>query len=149
MTHGPLSPSLQPVSVFLDRLASVYAFCERIAKEQHAQSVRDVIRQEPFSAQMSTGFVSPMPLLTITKDHVQISLRPAGISSDMEGRLYALLSVERKLLGSGRLSSPSCWTDLDNSADTGWYIGAPWDRSQPVSAVVVEWLHHRGPTPIW
>ncbi len=149
MSHGPLSSSMNAVSVFRDRLVSVYAFCERVAAEQHAQIVRDVVQRQPYDAQMSTGFVTELPVLTMTKDRVEVSLHPAGISSDMQGHRYALLSVDRKLLGSGRLSSPSCWTDLDDSTDPRWYIGAPWDRSEPVSAAVVEWLRHCGPKPLW
>lgn len=150
MAHGPLTRSIETVNVFRDRLNALYTLCAQVAAQQDAQTERDVVEQEPFNAQMSTGGTTELPVMRMTKGRVEVLLHPAEISSDMEGAYYATLSVGRKLLGAGRLDSPSCWTDLDDPADPQWYSGAARNKSKPVDAnIIASWLHHSGPTPIW
>jgi hypothetical protein len=48
----------------------------------------------------------------------------------MHGGHYATLSVGRKLLGAGRVDSPSCWTDFDDAGDQQWYAGAILNKSK-------------------
>ena len=150
MAHGPHSRSMETVDVFRERLNSLYTLCTQVAAQHGAHTERDVVVQEPFNAQMSTGGTTELPLLQMVSGRIEVSLHPSEISSDMEGGYYALLSVGRKLLGAGRLDSPSCWTDIDNANDPGWYAGAVRNTSKPVDAdMIASWLHHSGPTPIW
>jgi hypothetical protein len=150
MSHGPSACSTETVNVFRERLNALYTLCIQVAAQKGAQTDRDVSVQEPFNAQMSTDGRAELPVLRMTKGGVEVTLHPAEISSDMRGGYYATLSVGRKLLGAGRLDSPSCWTDVDDPADPHWYAGALRDESKPVDAAMIRsWLHHGGPTPPW
>ena len=120
MSHGPLTRSLERVTVFRERLTSLYMLCAQVATQQGAGTERDVVVQEPFDARMSTGATAELPVMRLRKGSVEVSLHPAEIRSDMQGGYFAAVSVGRKLLGAGRLDSPSCWTDLDNTEDPLW-----------------------------
>jgi len=150
MSHGPLVHSPEMVNVFRERLKTLYMLCAEVAAQLGAQTERDAVVQEPFNAQMSTGGTAELPILRMSKGRFEVTLHPAEISSDMQGGFYATLSVGRKLLGAGRLDSPFCWTDFDDTADPHWYSGTVRDKSKPVSAAMVaSWLHQSEPTPLW
>jgi len=150
MAHGPLTRAMEQVDSFRKRLNSLYDLCADVAAENGARIERSQTIQEPFSAQMSTGATAELPAMRMVKDRVEVSLRPSEITADPSGWYYAKLSVGRLMTGAGRLTSPSCWTDLDNPADTGWYAGAAGDKSRPVDAsTIASWLHHTGPTPLY
>jgi hypothetical protein len=150
MANDPLTRSMETVNVFRERLTSLYTLCAEVAAQHGAHVDHDVVVQEPFNAQMSTGGLAELPLIHVTSGRVEISLHPAEITSDIHGGYCATLSVGRKLLGAGRLDSPSCWTDLDHASDQQWYAGAVRNKSKPVDAdMIASWLRHGGPTPIW
>jgi hypothetical protein len=150
MANGPLTRSMERVDSFRERLHSLYALCDQVAAQQGTQAARDVAEHEPFGAQMSTGGTTELPLMRMVSGRVEVSLRPSEITSDMEGRYYAMLSVERRLRGAGRIDSPSCWTDLEDMGDSRWYAGAAGNKTTPVDAArIASWLRHSGPTPLW
>lgn len=144
MSHGHL------VRSFRERLNSLYLLCAQVAEQQGAQTESDYSSQEPFAAQMSTGGTAELPVMRITKDKVEVTLRPGDINSDLQGGYYATLSVDRKLLGASRLNSPRCWTDVNDPADPHWYAGVVPNKSTQVdAAMITSWLHHSGPALLW
>ena len=150
MSHGPLARCAEMVNVFRERLKTLYMLCAEVAAQLGAQTERDAVVKEPFNSQMSAGGTAELPILRMTKGRVEVTLHPAEISSDMQGGFYATLSAVRKLLGAGRLDSPSCWTDFDGLGDPHWYSGAVRNKSKPVdAAMVASWLHQGEPTPLW
>ena len=48
-----------------------------------------------------------------------------------------MVSVGRKLLGAGRLDSPSCRTDLDDAGDPQWYAGVVRNNLKLVDADMI------------
>lgn len=108
MANDPLTRSMETVNVFCERLISLYTHCGGRRTTRCVE--KDVVVQEPFSAQMSTSGLAELSLIRVASGRVEISPHPAEITSDIHGGYYATLSVGRKLLGAGRFDSPSCWT---------------------------------------
>ena len=149
MAHGPHVSSTERVNAFRERINSLFVLCSEVAAQNGARAEQGMSVQEPFSAQMSTGGTTALPTMKIVSVAVEVLLRPSEISADSRGWYYAKLSVGRVLHGGGRLTSPGCWTDLDNPDDHAWYAGAAADRSKPVDAAMIAlWLRHAGPKPL-
>jgi hypothetical protein len=144
-----LAQSSLKVVTFCQRLNGLYQMCQEVAAQQGAMFRPGSVVQDPFSFQMSAGGQAELPAARIVKGSIEVDIRPSEISMDGSGKYMAKLSVGRTMAGAGRLTSPSCWTDLDSAADR-WYVGAVGDQSVPLEPnLIASWLQHSGPRPIW
>jgi len=141
---------LELIKTFRGRLEELFRLCDDVAREEGAHLNLDTVVQNPFSAQMSSGWrKEKLPTATLDRAGVEIKITPSEISSNFTSEYYGRVSVDRKLLGAGRLDSPSCWTALNNSDDPLWYDGAVGNRKTPVDKRLIKsWLYHSGPRPI-
>lgn len=113
------------------RLSELFSLCRGTARGIGAEAAFDLYEGE----------------LTLETGRVKVVVRFSESGQTPDGRHHARASVSRTFRGA-QIDSPSCWTDLDNTSDDSWWIGAVGDKSRPVDdASVRSWLEYSGPPP--